>query len=224
MTGAHCLVVAKAPVPGVAKTRLGADVGPRAAADVAAAALLDTLDTCGEAFPPGRRHVALAGRLEDAARGREISRLLAGWSVFDQVGRGFPARLAAAHAEVGRRTGAATVQVGMDTPQLTADLLHAVAAGLDDHDAVLGPADDGGWWVLALRDPADAAVLAGVPTSTPDTGARTREALRARGLSVGEAPGLRDVDTATDAHAVAGCAPHGRFAAAWSAWRARSVG
>ncbi len=50
--------------------------------------------------------------------------------------------------------------------------------------------------------------------STPDTGAWTLAALRARGLTVALLPTLRDVDTAADAHAVAAQHPHGRFAAA----------
>ena len=216
MSEPHCLVVAKAPVAGRAKTRLGAEVGMAAAADLAAAALLDTLDACRATFGPERTHVALTGTLTRAARGREIAAQLRGWSVFAQVGDTFADRLAAAHAEVGRRTGAPTVQIGMDTPQVTEALLRAVAAGLDEHDAVLGDAPDGGWWVLALRDPADAVALRDVPTSTPYTGARTREALQGRGLGVGDAPPLRDVDTVADARAVAAAAPGTRFAAAWS--------
>jgi glycosyltransferase A (GT-A) superfamily protein (DUF2064 family) len=216
MNDAHCLVVAKAPVPGLAKTRLGAEVGLTAAADVAAAALLDTLDACRSAFGPGRVHVALTGDLRYAARGREIAAQLSEWSVFEQTGDSFADRLVNAHAEVARRTGAPTVQVGMDTPQVSEALLRAVVAGLDDHDAVLGDAEDGGWWVLALRDPYDAAPLREVPTSTSATGRWTREALRGRGLGVGEAPRLRDVDTVADARAVAALAPRSRFATAWS--------
>ena len=135
---AHCLIVAKAPVPGQAKTRLGAEVGMAAAADLAAAALLDTLDACRATFGPDRTHVALTGALTRAARGREIAAQLRGWSVFAQVGDTFADRLAAAHAEVGRRTGAPTVQIGMDTPQVTEALLRAVAAGLDEHDCRAG--------------------------------------------------------------------------------------
>jgi uncharacterized protein len=160
--------------------------------------------------------MALTGDLARAARGRELAAQLRGWSVFAQVGDSFAERLAAAHAEVGRRTAAPTVQIGMDTPQVTEALLRAVAAGLDDHAAVLGDARDGGWWVLALREPAGAAALRDVPMSAPDTGARTREALQQRGLGVGEAPLLRDVDTVADAEAVAAEAPGSRFAAAWS--------
>ena len=53
--------------------------------------------------------------------------------------------------------------------------------------------------------------------STEDTGARTLEALRGRGLRIGLLPELRDVDTADDAHAVAALCRHGRFAAAVAA-------
>jgi glycosyltransferase A (GT-A) superfamily protein (DUF2064 family) len=96
-----------------------------------------------------------------------------------------------------------SVLVGLDTPQLTPAHLDALTDGLDDCGAVLGPAEDGGWWGLALRDPFDATALRDVPTSTPDTAQWTVKALRERGLSVSFGPVLRDVDTAADAWAVA---------------------
>jgi glycosyltransferase A (GT-A) superfamily protein (DUF2064 family) len=111
----------------------------------------------------------------------------------------------------------------MDTPQVTPGLLSDVADALSGHDAVLGPAEDGGWWVLALRDPAAARVLAGVPMSRPDTHDLTREALLGRGLTVAPAPVLRDVDTAADAAGVAAVSPATRFARAWAALPAGSV-
>ena len=89
------------------------------------------------------------------------------------------------------------------------------AAALADHDAALGPADDGGWWVLTLRDPGAAQALADVPMSTPTTFDRTRAALRARGLGVTSVETLRDVDTAADADAVSASVPDSRFAVAW---------
>jgi uncharacterized protein len=94
------------------------------------------------------------------------------------------------------------------------DLLLALIDGLTDTDAVLAPAADGGWWALALRDPAHAVALAGVPMSTSDTGAQTAAALRGRGLRVRRGPQLRDVDTAPDALAVAAASPDGAFARA----------
>ncbi len=224
MRAPHCLVVAKAPVPGLAKTRLGAEIGMEAAADVAAGALLDTLDAALDAFPSRRCHLALAGDLALAARRHEIVERLTRWTVFDQVGETFGERLAHAHQQVRRRARSPVVQVGMDTPQVTGGLLREVVHGLRHQDAVLGPAVDGGWWVLALRDAADATVLADVPTSTPETGDRTLAALRSRGLRVGLVATLRDVDTAADARAVAAAAaPGSRFADAWAVAGAREL-
>jgi glycosyltransferase A (GT-A) superfamily protein (DUF2064 family) len=111
------------------------------------------------------------------------------------------------------------VQIGMDTPQVTGGLLLAAADGLSEYDAVLGPADDGGWWLLALRVPIEAAAVAAVPMSTSTTGARTAAALRRAGLTVGRAPVLQDVDTADDATTVALASPGSRFARAWTECR-----
>lgn len=209
------LVVAKAPVPGLAKTRLAAVVGDRAAAELAAAALLDTVEVAAEAFSVV--HVSLAGDLGGAVRREEISAALSRCEVSQQRGVALGERLGHAHASAGdgRRL---VVQVGMDTPQVTVGLLHEVAdlAGDDRRSAVLGPASDGGWWVLALRDPGLAAVLAAVPMSRADTGDLTRHALTQAGGCVRRAPTLRDVDEVADAEAAAREAPDSRFAAIWS--------
>ena len=92
------LVVAKAPVPGQAKTRLAASVGDTAAADIAAAALLDTLDAVAAA-PVAARVVALTGELSAASYGAEITAGLADFTVVPQRGAGFAERLANAHID-----------------------------------------------------------------------------------------------------------------------------
>ena len=206
------LVVAKAPVAGLVKTRLGAVVGAAAAADLAAAALLDTIDAASAAVGPERCHLALSGDLSGATRGAELTDLLTGWTVTAQRGEGFAARLAAAHLDAGPGPVA---QVGMDTPQVTADDLDAVFTDLAAADAVLGPAGDGGWWVLGRRDPQAAQALASVAMSEPTTYADTWNALAARGQRMATTRLLRDVDTVDDAEAVAVAAPHTRFAQAW---------
>lgn len=210
------LLVARAPVPGRAKTRLAAGVGPSAAAGLAAAALLDTVETMQRRF--ATVHVSLTGDLRAAARREDLVDALERCEVSEQVGDGLGARLAHAHARAAR-DGRLVVQVGMDTPQLTARLLEEVVelAGDDPAGAVLGPADDGGWWVLALRDPSLADALVEVPMSTPATCQATRAALLDRGAVVRLAPALRDVDELADAAAVAAAAPGTRFAAAWRA-------
>ncbi len=208
------LVVAKAPVPGLAKTRLAASIGAAAAADIAAAALLDTLDAVA-ATPVTARVVAFTGDLDDAARAAEIRQRLTSFAVVDQRGDDFAERLAYAHADASVAAGGVPVlQIGMDTPQVTPALLASCGGRLLDGDPVLGMAGDGGWWVLGVPSPATAQCLRQVPMSQSDTGARTLAALRATGAQVRLLPELDDVDTWADVEVVrAMCAPTSRFAA-----------
>jgi len=207
----RALVVAKAPVAGRVKTRLGAVIGMEAAARVAAAALLDTLAACRAAFD--ECHLAIDGELRGACAEDALRERLRGWHLHAQRGTTFGERLARAHADAGGP--GPTVQVGMDTPQVTASDLWQVAETSGEGDAVLGPAPDGGWWVLCLQDPAAAAGLAGVPMSRADTFARTRDALVAVGQTVRVGASVRDVDTVDDAEAVAREVAGGAFARAW---------
>ncbi len=198
----HLLVVAKSPVPGRVKTRLCPPFEAVEAAAIAAAALADTLEA---ARSSGADRVVLA---LDGAPG---SWLPAGVEVIEQCHGGLTVRLTAAWA----RVGGPGVQIGMDTPQVTAaDLDEAlVTLGHPGTDAVLGPADDGGWWAIGFRHPHPHAFV-DIPTSRPDTGARQLARLRHLGLRTVELATRCDVDTAADAFAVAGAAPHTRFARA----------
>jgi uncharacterized protein len=213
---AAVIVLAKAPEPGRVKTRLCPPATLGEAADLAAASLLDTLDAATGV--PGTAPVAvLTGRLAGAVRAAELTAALLGWRVLPQRGDGLGERIAAAHADTAALLpGRPTLLVGMDTPQADAALLAACLDRLraPGTDAVLGPASDGGWWAMGLRDPMAARLVADVPTSRDDTGERTRRALTDAGLRVGLLPELTDVDTAADALAVATAAPEGRFAAA----------
>lgn len=207
MNAAQILVMAKAPVPGRVKTRLCPPCTPGQAARIAAAALADTLDVVST-VAVGARVLAVDGDFPAPP----------GWTTLTQRGGPLGDRLANAFADT-RAPGMSTLLIGMDTPQLAAaDHLGEALRLLAGVDAVLGPADDGGWWALGLRDPGHAEVLRAVPTSTPATGAQTLTALRRRGLRVHLLPALRDVDTAADAYAVAALCPAGsRFARAVAA-------
>lgn len=215
---ARVLVVAKAPVPGLVKTRLGSTIGMEAAADLAAAALLDTVEACSREFGD-RCFLALDGDLGGARRGDEIAAAVEGWNVFGQQGTGLGARLAHAHRTLAAAEATPVLQIGMDTPQVDGALLRSVLAPLDAGvDAVLGAALDGGWWALALADAARAEVLVEVPMSTAGTAAATARALGRVGCTVASTPDrLRDVDTVGDAAAVAGAVPGSRFGRVWSA-------
>ncbi|MFG2127102.1 DUF2064 domain-containing protein [Streptomyces sp. NPDC048751] len=199
---ATLLVIAKAPVPGRVKTRLTPPYTPQEAAALAEAALTDTLHTMLQV--PARRRVLVL----DGAPGPWLP---PGYEVVPQASGGLDERIAAAFALCGPDPA---LLVGMDTPQLTPDLLTEV--GPDGHDAWFGPAADGGFWALGFADPSRAgALVRGVPMSTDRTGAVQRRRLVEAGLTVGDLPLLRDVDTAADAAEVVACCPPGsRFAAA----------
>jgi len=208
---ATLLIVAKAPVPGLAKTRIAATVGPEAAADLAAAALLDTLDVATSCSV--NVVVALTGDLGSAARSDEIRDVLADISVIDQRGVGLAERLAHAHADAAGH--GPVVQIGMDTPQVTVDDLTTADALIQSDGAVLGLAADGGWWLLGLDDATRAEFLADIPMSAADTGARTRAALGAGQPRLRE---LRDMDTWSDVVAIAAEVPDRRIADAARRW------
>ena len=202
------IVIAKAPLPGLAKTRLIPDLGPDGAARIARASLADTLWAVAEA-PAARRVLALAGDADGAewlprVDGRRFE-------IVPQRGGGLGERLAGAFADSG---AAPALLVGMDTPQITASLLEASIDALcrERTDAVLGPACDGGWWAIGLRE-AHPAAFDGVPMSAGDTGDRQRARLAALGLLVRELEQLRDIDTIDDARAVAAANPWTRMAA-----------
>jgi glycosyltransferase A (GT-A) superfamily protein (DUF2064 family) len=204
------LVVAKAPEPGRAKTRLAATVGDRVAAEIAAAALLDTLDAVA-ATPVAARIVALTGELDAAASAADIRRRLESFTVIGQRGDDFADRLANAHADAA--DGQPVLQIGMDTPQVTDELLASCARRLLQAQAVLGLACDGGWWVLGLQAPATAECLRRVPMSQPDTGELTLKALRDNGIDVYPVEVLSDFDIVDDVAAVReACDPASRFA------------
>jgi uncharacterized protein len=202
---AQVMVIAKEPVPGRVKTRLTPPYTPRQAAELAEAALADTLAAVGSAGVI-RRVLAL-----DGAPGRWLP---PGFDVIGQRGGSLDERIAWALADVRAAWPAPVVLIGMDTPQVTPDLLAAAAGPLvcGAADATLGMAEDGGFWLLGLRE-IDPGLVLGVPMSRPDTGSLQLGRLEAAGLRVGMLPELADVDTAEEAERVAAAAPGSRFAA-----------
>jgi rSAM/selenodomain-associated transferase 1 len=194
------VVIAKAPRAGHSKTRLCPPCTPRQAAALARAALADTLEAV-RATPASRHVLVLDGEPGDW--------LAPGFEVLPQRGGGLDERLANAFVDVTEPA----LLIGMDTPQVTpADLRDGLARLAEPAiDAVLGPAPDGGYWAIGLRDPDPRAFL-GVPMSSAHTCRAQRARLADLGLRVAELPALRDVDRIADAREVAALAPTGRFA------------
>ncbi|MEO9138362.1 MAG: DUF2064 domain-containing protein [Jatrophihabitans sp.] len=195
------LVIAKEPVSGRVKTRLVPPLTHDQAADVAGAALWDTLRAVGR---------VAANELIIAFDGDPRRWAPEGWRTVPQPTGGLDARLVAAFAAAG--PGPA-VLVGMDTPQVCADQLSVFDPSR--YDACLGPATDGGYWAIGFADPRKASdAITGVPMSTDHTGADQLARLRTSGLRVQILDELTDVDTIDSARVVARLAPESAFATA----------
>ncbi|GAA5025823.1 DUF2064 domain-containing protein [Terrabacter aeriphilus] len=193
-------VVAKQCLPGRVKTRLCPPLTPEQAAHVAQAALDDTLATVR----------AVADDVVLYLDGDEAPASARGARVLAQCAGPLDVRL----AHLLDACAGPLLLVGMDTPHLDPALLAAVVhAWPDEVDAWFGPATDGGFWALGLREPCGSFVR-GVPMSRDTTGPQVRARLVAGGLVVGELPPLDDVDTVGDALRVAALAPATRFARA----------
>ena len=194
------IVIAKAPVPGRVKTRLVPPLTYSQAAEVARAALLDTLRVASTV--PARTHLI-------ALDGEPGPWLPSGWRVVAQSCGGLDRRIAAAFGAAAPQRPA--LLIGMDTPQLHPEQLGAFDPV--QYDAALGPATDGGYWAIGLRDPALAAhVVPGVPMSTLHTGADQLRRLTDAGLRVQLLDTLTDVDTVGAAEDVAHLTPGSEFA------------
>ncbi len=206
------MVIAKEPIPGRVKTRLTPPFTHRQGAELARASLLDSLDAVLRC-PADHRVLILDGKVgpwlpqkyQDA------------FTVVPQVSGTLDVRLAAAYAAVARIDDGPALLIGMDTPQVTPEVLNKGLIALGEHsdaDAVFGPAEDGGFWALGLREPGHARVdglLLGVPMSRSDTGRIQHARLVDADLRISILPSLRDIDEAKDAREVAAGIPGSRF-------------
>ncbi|HEY5790967.1 MAG TPA: TIGR04282 family arsenosugar biosynthesis glycosyltransferase [Gammaproteobacteria bacterium] len=188
------LVFAKAPEPGAVKTRLIPALGAGAAADLHARLLERTLETACSAgvarvclcCAPDRTHPAFA-----SAAGRWPLELC------DQAQGDLGQRMHAALAEALQQAATALL-IGSDCPDLAAADLAAAFAALADHDAVLGPAVDGGYYLVGLARPPSPALFAGIDWGGPRVLVQTRARLVALGWRWRELRTLRDVDRPED--------------------------
>lgn len=185
-------VFAKPPVVGEAKTRLARHVGANAAARLARAFFEDTWAVVRDL--PWARPILATTTPDVTAFGERFAHEdVEVWMQGDgDLGARMERVLARAVGEAGRAIG-----IGSDLPGLPAAHLEAARAALETHDAVLGPADDGGFWLLGLSRVPEG-LLRALPWSAPDTLARTERRLAELGLACARAPGWFDVDEAHD--------------------------
>ena len=193
-TDCHLLVFARVPALGRVKSRLAAGVGQPAALAVYRELLAITNAALVEAAVPATVWLAdTAGPVPTTAEAREWAVHAARVQPEGDLGARMGAAFAAAFA-----AGAGRVAViGTDCPGLRADHLRQALAALQTADVVLGPATDGGYYLLGLREPRPE-LLANKTWSTDSVLADTLADARRLGLRVALLPELRDVDTAED--------------------------
>lgn len=193
MSGARIIIFAKAPVAGEAKTRLVPALGEEGAARLAHQMLLATVDQALAAdlglpelcTTPATDHAAWDDLLPAAPL-----------HFTDQGGGDLGERLARA-ATRGLSSGRPVLLIGADCPALTSEHLRAAAAALDDHDAVLLPATDGGYVLLGLRR-TDPSLFRDIPWSTSAVTRETLDRIRTLGWTVHVGETLQDIDRPED--------------------------
>ena len=175
-------IFAKAPVPGHVKTRLRPVLDEEQATRLAAAFARDTLLKAAQLGPPVT--VYYAG---DRALLVPLAPPNVRWA--EQAGGDLGARMACVPAPC--------LILGADSPHLPLSLLSAALAAVPLHDVVLGPAEDGGYFLIGLRAP-QPALFDGIAWSTETVLAQTLARADALGLTVHQTPPWYDLDTPAD--------------------------
>ena len=196
MTGPRraLVVIAKEPVPGAVKTRLAPILGADGAARVAAAMLADTLAVMAQV--DAERWVCFA---PPDARTR-MARLAPGCGLLAQVEGDLGDRLAGCFAALLGGGADQVVIVAADTPQVPRTTYKAAFTMLSQVDVVLGPAQDGGYYLVGAKT-ALPELFVGVPMGTDAVLQVTMQRAVRRRLRVGTVPTLRDLDQLEDLQA-----------------------
>jgi rSAM/selenodomain-associated transferase 1 len=187
------IVFAKAPVPGLAKSRLAPALGAARAAALAARMLRHTLAQAVAAgigpvelcVAPDTSHAAL----RDAAADFGVALAAQGEGDLGQR------MLRAFERHLRQRSGA--LLIGTDAPALDAEVLRQAAAALRGHAAVFVPALDGGYALIGLQRP-DPRCFAGMRWSHDQVMADTRQRLRAAAMPWAELAPVADIDVPAD--------------------------
>ncbi len=193
MSDAVVILLAKPPVPGLVKTRIGKELGMEPAARLARALTLDTWEWITDVEDAdcylsttdveASRGLVPDDRLLDQGEG----------DLGDKIERLFRWAL--------QRAPKAIV-VGGDVGSLHPGLVRQCIGLLDVHPAAIGPSEDGGYYILGVRS-APEGFLAGLPWSQPETLEKTLQRLREHLGGVGMLPEGWDVDTRADVQRLA---------------------
>ncbi len=185
------IVMVKNPIAGRTKTRLAQDVGDAMALHMYGILLRYTRDqalglqdaTCYLYYSD---HVATD---DDWPANRFVKLLQVGQDLGQRMAGAFEHAFAHGHDRV--------LIIGSDCPGVTTELLEEAFASLTDHDVVVGPANDGGYYLLGMRRP-QPFLFTDMPWSTSEVLEETLARTQVQGLSTYQLPYLSDVDHLED--------------------------
>ncbi len=188
------IVYAKRPFPGYAKTRLGADIGVEQAAGVYARLLYAyLLDLLRAAVPDTRVELSLASPADVPFFAAAFPELV----VCAQVEGGLGQRMAASFAQAFAAGAESVVLTGSDVPGLNAQIARAAFRALESAPVVIGPASDGGYYLIGMRAPG-ARLFEGIEWSSARVLAQTEALAEAQELEIAYLLERFDVDTAEE--------------------------
>lgn len=191
------IIFAKRPAPGRVKTRLSPPLSPEQAAELYRCMLLDVLAKA--ATLPGVDKRIFYEPEEDAAA--FFAETAAGMECFPQNGKGLGEKMANAFSELFAMGYGRVAIIGTDLPDLPMGYVEEAFGRLEsgEIDAVFGPSEDGGYYLLALREP-HGELFRDVPWSSGEVLAKSLERAEEAGVRVSLLPTWHDVDTAGDLH------------------------
>jgi len=201
--GSALVIFAKAPIPGQVKTRLCPPLTPDEAATLHGSFVLDTLERTKAAVAklklPLDRYLACAP--SSALVFFKIMEERQDVKLIDQEGEDLGARMNRAFETMFAQGYQRVLIVGTDVPALPLEQYKQALTLLEKHDLVLGPALDGGYYLVGLNKPAPA-IFENMPWSTDRVLALTREKATGLGFNIGLLPEWRDTDTIDDLQAL----------------------
>ncbi len=200
---AALVIFAKAPIPGQVKTRLCPPLTPDEAATLHGSFVLDTLERTKLASTklklPFDRYLACSPSSTHVFF--KIMEERHGVKVIDQVGDDLGARMNQAFDALFKKGYRQALIIGTDVPTLPLNYFKQAVALLDSHDLVLGPALDGGYYLIGLKRMAPE-LFATIPWSTDQVLKRTQENAVTLGVKTALLEPWRDVDTLADLQAM----------------------
>ena len=192
------LVFARLPELGKVKTRLASTLGPERTLVIYETMVRELLHSIGDSSAETEIEIVWAPTA--AANGESLRRAFGDRALAMQTGETLGDRLAMAFSErfFFHRTQK-IVAIGVDDPHLPRAIIEHAFALLDSCDYVIGPATDGGYYLIGCRAAAfDSSVFAGIEWGTENVFATTVDKIRDVGGCVATLPERSDIDTAED--------------------------